>query len=353
MGIKDLISRFERSSPSSKDAGQVAAVGDGEGELGQPSGSRHPVASQSRNFKVDNEIQASMKLQASARRFLEFNKFKKKRKLHRHRSKVAMEILSTEKSCIQSTLYSSLFHDFTVLSILTDVDGLANCQKYYLRPIGEAAASGKPIINIGDASTNLVVILQFHQMFLLPKLQELMQDWTCHSRIGPIFLEVGEMMKIYKPYINCFDTAVTTVGASQHAKGWKKFQEAKKEEVGFDIMSYLIMPVQRIPRYVMLLEDMLKHTWDDHCDREAIGSALDKISGVAAEVNEAKRRAEDMNKVLEVQDSISSLLSGIKKDAGLTTLVDPARRYIRQGRLRKFPSGGLVKGGQDQGRQGT
>jgi hypothetical protein len=32
--------------------------------------------------------------------------------------------------------------------------------------------------------------------------------------------------------------------------------------------SVLILPVQRIPRYCLLLEQLLKYTWEDHCDFE-------------------------------------------------------------------------------------
>jgi hypothetical protein len=37
-----------------------------------------------------------------------------------------------------------------------------------------------------------------------------------------------------------------------------------------DIFAYLIMPVQRIPRYQLLLRDLLKHTEKDHNDFESL-----------------------------------------------------------------------------------
>ena len=35
-----------------------------------------------------------------------------------------------------------------------------------------------------------------------------------------------------------------------------------------DIESYLVKPVQRLPKYVLLLRDLLKHTDLDHPDHE-------------------------------------------------------------------------------------
>lgn len=37
-----------------------------------------------------------------------------------------------------------------------------------------------------------------------------------------------------------------------------------------DIFAYMIMPVQRIPRYQLLLRDLLKHTDKDHVDYESL-----------------------------------------------------------------------------------
>jgi len=37
-----------------------------------------------------------------------------------------------------------------------------------------------------------------------------------------------------------------------------------------DLMSYLIMPVQRIPRYVLLLRELLKYTPQDNKSRSTL-----------------------------------------------------------------------------------
>jgi hypothetical protein len=39
----------------------------------------------------------------------------------------------------------------------------------------------------------------------------------------------------------------------------------------------LIVPVQRIPRYVLLLEDMVKNTWENHKDLPNLQLALEKL----------------------------------------------------------------------------
>jgi hypothetical protein len=46
------------------------------------------------------------------------------------------------------------------------------------------------------------------------------------------------------------------------------------------IQSLLILPIQRIPRYVLLLEDLLKHTPDESIDKPDLITALDKMKKV-------------------------------------------------------------------------
>ncbi len=54
-------------------------------------------------------------------------------------------------------------------------------------------------------------------------------------------------------------------------------------------MSYLIMPVQRIPRYQLLLRELDKVTEEGHPEKQHLGEALQKIEHIAKHVNEEKR----------------------------------------------------------------
>ena len=51
---------------------------------------------------------------------------------------------------------------------------------------------------------------------------------------------------------------------------------------GKGIKDFLIMPVQRIPRYSMLLQDMVKNTWPHHADYEPLSAALKAILVLAS-----------------------------------------------------------------------
>lgn len=65
-----------------------------------------------------------------------------------------------------------------------------------------------------------------------------------------------------------------------------KEARADKRHTQLDLMGYLIMPVQRVPRYVMLLQDMVKHTTAKHPDHAHLTQALAQMQATATLINE-------------------------------------------------------------------
>jgi uncharacterized membrane protein (DUF106 family) len=64
-------------------------------------------------------------------------------------------------------------------------------------------------------------------------------------------------------------------------------------------MSYMIQPVQRVPRYVLLLKELKRNTTSADAEYHDIKEALGKIQKIAMAINEAKRQMENMSKLLE------------------------------------------------------
>ncbi|KAI9594514.1 Dbl homology domain-containing protein [Syncephalis fuscata] len=86
------------------------------------------------------------------------------------------------------------------------------------------------------------------------------------------------------------------------------------------------MPVQRIPRYRLLLQELYDHTPHSHPDYPCLKAALDEVSKRADEINERKRDYEQCTKVLELQ----KLIKGSEK----IPLLQPHRRFVRDFSLR-------------------
>ncbi len=65
------------------------------------------------------------------------------------------------------------------------------------------------------------------------------------------------------------------------------------------------MPIQRIARYVLLLQDLKKNTNEkDENDYSLITLALDRMKYLANSVNDMKRKEEEMTKLFDVQKTV-------------------------------------------------
>ena len=81
------------------------------------------------------------------------------------------------------------------------------------------------------------------------------------------------------------------------------------------------MPVQRLPRYEMLLRDIVKHTWDSHPDKSNLTEALRHICEINAFVNESKRAADNCEKVVDIRSKLNNCSFEVcKKSASNETL---------------------------------
>lgn len=91
-----------------------------------------------------------------------------------------------------------------------------------------------------------------------------------------------------------------------------------------DIAALLIMPIQRIPRYVLLLsvwdqclcvfvllltifQDLVKHTEPDHSDYKNLQQAVSHITSIAEFVNHKKQEADNLGRLLIIQQHIHGL----------------------------------------------
>jgi hypothetical protein len=95
---------------------------------------------------------------------------------------------------------------------------------------------------------------------------------------------------------------------------------------GLDIMSLLITPVQRVPRYLLLLRELLRFTPAEHAHRSSLERAIKKIGAIATHINEMQRAFENGSTLLEMQHQITGMTDELN-------LFQPHRRLCRHGIL--------------------
>ena len=98
--------------------------------------------------------------------------------------------------------------------------------------------------------------------------------------------------------------------------------------------SYLIQPIQRLPRYEMLLGAVAKLTEEGHPEKESLMQAQKIMKIINDQVNDNKRHAERKDGVYfmdkRLQDKPSWLVRGVSSSFGHgenLTLRDLSRRF--------------------------
>ena len=151
------------------------------------------------------------------------------------------------------------------------------------------------------------------------------------STIGDIFLDFGSLLKLYGDYCSKLEIAFQTVARLKESSlqfvQILKLIEKLPDLKGLGLESFLSLPMQRVPRYVLLLEELLKATPSHHCDHELVKKALDKCKEVAREINESVRLREKREELIE----LAAQLEGYDEE-----LVLPSRTLVKTGSMRKI-----------------
>ncbi|KAJ2601820.1 hypothetical protein H4R99_002874 [Coemansia sp. RSA 1722] len=105
--------------------------------------------------------------------------------------------------------------------------------------------------------------------------------------------------------------------------------------------SFLLAPVQRVMRYPLLLEALLKFTPEDHPDHEDVALALSISGSVATEVDRKSEELMNRHRLAELQSTFdwSHLLGGVQLKLDTFTKLVGQRKFVRKGPLRKATSG--------------
>lgn len=276
------------------------------------------------------------------------------------RRRIVSEIISTEESYLR---------------------GLQELCDIYVKPARVPDPSnGQPVLTPQDhraVFNNVEGLLQFHQGAFLPSLRHAAdalftsegtemdpeQDAQLTARaaeaVAGVFCKHAAFFRMYSTYVNGCDDAQARITAwmaassgsnhglslvtrdpagkdagevamsSSQRKRFKAFMKrcrADPRHTQLNLQSYTLLPVQRLPRYEMLLKELARSTDPARlANPDAVNIALGQIITIAASVNESKRQSEQDKKLLAWQ--------GRLRGKWPMPLVQPHRRLVRDGEL--------------------
>ncbi|XP_018585717.1 FYVE, RhoGEF and PH domain-containing protein 4-like isoform X3 [Scleropages formosus] len=224
--------------------------------------------------------------------------------------KIANELLQTEKAYV------------TRLYLLDQV--------FCAKLMEEAGKGTFPVEVVKNIFSNISSIHTFHSQFLLPDLEKRMSQWNTTPRIGDILQKLTPFLKMYAEYVKNFDKAMELLKLwTEKSPQFKAIiQDIQSQEVCgcLTLQHHMLEPVQRVPRYEMLLKDYLKKLPQDASDRSDAEKSLEIIATAATHSNTAIRKSENLKKLLEIY-----VMLGEEED-----IVNASNEFIKEGHILKL-----------------
>jgi hypothetical protein len=145
-----------------------------------------------------------------------------------------------------------------------------------------------------------------------------------------LFNDISANLRTYSNYLVNYEPAMQRRGhlliSNRRFSDFLEKQEKDPILQSQSLESLLILPVQRIPRYRLLLEQLLKYTPDNHPDYPIVKDALEKICDLAMYNNEAIRARENKNKIM-------SIMMQLEPTTRVDLLDIKDRKFIKEGSL--------------------
>ncbi|CAN9502752.1 unnamed protein product [Ophioblennius macclurei] len=181
---------------------------------------------------------------------------------------------------------------------------LESIEKYFLNPLKKffsAAEIDKVFVNIPD-------LVKVHKS-LMVEVQDSILNRNALN-LYQIFISYKERLLIYGIYCSRVEIAIAVLDliCKEKEDVRLKLEECSKRANNgkFTLRDLLVVPMQRVLKYHLLLQELVKHTHDP-ADKSNLKIALDAMKDLAQYVNEVKRDNETLREIDQYQRSIENL----------------------------------------------
>jgi len=241
-----------------------------------------------------------------------------KAQLQESRTKIVRELYETEKSYVR-------FLELIIRKYINPLSTLAS--------INPATAPAS-IEQIKTIFMNSLTIFNFNSMFL-EALENRIRNWDENTILSDLFNQMNEFFRIYSVYVNLYNMSTLAIKQLESKPTWTNFcwtVETDKECKLLNLESMLILPVQRMPRYELLLKSILKFTWEEHPDYIKLRDVVRNIVETIEKINEKKREADRAFRLYEIQMNLHGKFEPIVA-SGRIVLKDGEIQRISKGKV--------------------
>ncbi|KAK0185060.1 hypothetical protein F5146DRAFT_1073287 [Armillaria mellea] len=231
------------------------------------------------------------------------------------------------------------------------VDGLELIYSHFLTPIIASLETSQPLLDrsgLTSVFSNFIDIWNFHRSFfsaltshLFPSLDSASTSslpLSANQPLSPILLSHFPYLSLYTPFVTAFPTTISSITNlispplanspnPQYSASFATFlatQESDPRCGRLKLRDWLLTIVQRCPRYLLLLKDLIERTAPDdleHAQLMAVHTLVSKIT-------------QSLNSSLHTHAQTLSLLALQKTTPNLPfQLISPGRTLLKRGSL--------------------
>lgn len=244
--------------------------------------------------------------------------------IQQKRTKIVDEILSTEETYIKNlsgmlTIYKRIFEDWVdQVEGKAPSGGASSSARGRARPVSAVVPKSPPTKfkreHLRVLFSNLQYVLPLNEQ-LYEEISKRHASWDEHQKIGDVFEKVAPYFKLYNEYSNNYEQALQLYDKMREKdlafKNILDVAEAEAEMQGvLRFANLLILPIQRVPRYNLLINDLLRKTDPAHPDYLALQEACKMLEATANYLDKNIKEAENNKRLLKLAaEGASGLLA--------------------------------------------
>ncbi|XP_073797008.1 guanine nucleotide exchange factor VAV3 isoform X2 [Danio rerio] len=186
---------------------------------------------------------------------------------------------------------------------------LDSIEKFFMKPLGQSLSS----VEIEKVFINIPDLVKVHTSLL----REVQDSVLMHNatNLYQIFIKYKERLVLYGKYCSQVESAIACLDdICKNREDVRQMLElcSKRANNGkFTLRDLLVVPMQRVLKYHLLLQELVKHT-HDATDKTNLRQALDAMKDLAQYVNEVKRDIETLRDIDQYQKSIENLNQSLR-----------------------------------------
>eukprot|EP01133_Synstelium_polycarpum_P007309 gene7309-8506_t len=233
----------------------------------------------------------------------------------RQRRDIAKEIWSTER-----------FYNEQLLTII----------EHFLKPLRQLAKDTQDCgVNDADIHSIFSHIEAIYNLssILFDKINPRLVAWGPSQSIADIFVDMGPFLKCYKQFSENYTSAIARLcvirASDMPVTAWLRERERDPKCRSLDLSSLLIAPIQRVPRYILLLEALLKATPSTHADHRRCETAVLLLRSIVQNVNDGIHEDHNRKKLIQLQSTFDMHIKYFGP-LSVTNLVEPHRKLAEQ-----------------------